>query len=72
MPGVTELVNAATERGETYESMGAGKASKADLIHYVIEIADECNEACDEVTQIWEGYADATIEAAIIRVWRGK
>ena len=41
----TELIEAAEERGYTFESMGAGKASQHDLTHYVLEIFDETQEA---------------------------
>ena len=70
MPGVTELVSAAIDRGETIESMGAGKASKKDLTYYVMEIADET--AKDEVDQIWNGYSNPVIAAALFRIWTGE
>jgi hypothetical protein len=65
MPGVTELLDNAIERGQTFESMGAGKASKGDLTHYVIEIADEV-EAQGEPD---EQYSDPVIAAALFRIW---
>jgi hypothetical protein len=61
MPGVTELVNAAEERGVTFESMGAGKASQRDLTYYVLEIQDECATG--------EEYSNAVVAAALFRIW---
>lgn len=65
MPGVTELVNAAVERGETFESAGAGKASKRDLTYYVLEIADETRKE----EQDSDFYSDPVIAAALFRIW---
>ncbi len=65
MPGVTELVNAAVERGESIESMGAGKASPRDLTYYVLEIADETRKE----EQDSDFYSDAVIAAALFRIW---
>ena len=59
MKGVTELVNAAVERGETFESMGAGKASKRDRTYYVLELQDENPGE----------YKDGVIGAAINCIW---
>jgi hypothetical protein len=64
MPGVTELVNAAIERGEAYESQGAGKASKHDLTYYVLEIRDETDK---EHPSEW--YSDPVVAAALFRIW---
>ncbi|MCK5485481.1 MAG: hypothetical protein KAI86_04665 [Desulfobacterales bacterium] len=64
MPGVTELVNAAVERGETFESMGAGKASKRDLTYYVLELADEAHKETLE-----QQYKDGVIGAALNCIW---
>lgn len=70
MPGVTELVTAAIERGETIESMGAGKASKKDLTYYVMEIADESN--AEVISSVWNGYSNPVIAAALFRIWTGE
>ena len=65
MPGVQQLLNAAVERGEAFESRGAGKASKSDLSHYVMEIADE-REAQGEPD---EQYNDGVIGGALFAIW---
>jgi hypothetical protein len=65
MPGVTQLVNAAVERGEAYESAGASKASKRDLSYYVLEIADE-TEKSEHHT---EWYKDSVIGGALFAIW---
>ncbi len=36
-----QLYEAAIERGETYESMGAHKATPEDIAFYMVEIAAE-------------------------------
>lgn len=64
MPGVTQLVEAAVERGEAYESVGVGKASNRDLTHYVLEIAEEVWKADPT-----ECYSDSVIAAALFRIW---
>lgn len=65
MPGVTQLVEAAIERGETYESVGAGKASQRDLTYYVLEIADEtAKESLND-----DFYSNSVIAAALFRIW---
>lgn len=60
---VRSLVEFAIERGEAYESAGAGKASRQDLTHYVVEIYDEmAREGCEipagvvgaALAQIWD------------------
>ncbi len=67
MPGVTQLVEAAIERGETIESMGAGKASQRDLTIYVMEIADEVKKADPD-----DCYSDPVVAAALFRIWDGE
>lgn len=64
----TELIQAAVDRGETFESMGAGKASKSDLSHYVLEIVREANDV-SPVAQIWEGWSDGQIAGALFAIW---
>jgi len=64
MPGVTELLNAAVERGETFESMGVGKASKRDLTYYVLELADEAHKEALE-----QQYSDGVIAGALFAIW---
>lgn len=64
MPGVTELNDAAEERGETYESMGAGKASQRDLTLYVMEIADEVRKSDPT-----DCYSKSVVAAALFRIW---
>ena len=54
----TQLVEAANDRGYTFESMGAGKASKRDLTYYVLEIADE-----------EPGISNAVVAVALYRIW---
>jgi hypothetical protein len=60
-----QLVNAAVERGETYESTGAGKATKRDLTYYVMEIATEV-EFGEHHT---EWYSDNVIAGALFAIW---
>lgn len=64
MAGVTELINAAVERGETIESMGTGKASKRDLTYYVLEIADEAQQM-----ELDDQYSDGVIAGALFAIW---
>ncbi len=70
MPGVTELVDAAIDRGETFESAGAGKASMKDLTYYVMEIHEETSQ--DKIDQVWNGYSDSVVAAALFRIWTGE
>lgn len=67
MPGVTQLVNAAVERGEKFESMGTGKASQQDLSYYVLEIAREAEENLPS-----ERYKDEVIGGALFAIWTPK
>lgn len=60
-----QLVTAAIDRAETFESSGVGKASKSDLTHYVMEIAAEI-ELSDPVNM----YSDLTIGAALFSIWK--
>lgn len=71
MMGVTELVNAAIERGETIESMGAGKASRKDLTYYVLEIVDE-SEVDNFMDNDEEVIKDSVVGAALSRIWDGE
>jgi hypothetical protein len=64
MPGVTQLVEAAVERGATFESMGTGKASQQDLSYYVLEIAREAEERIPS-----EPYKDGVIGGALFAIW---
>lgn len=59
-----ELIEAAEERGYAYESAGAGKASQKDLAYYVLEIAEETQEA--EPHDCYDGTA---IAVALFRIW---
>jgi len=69
--GVTELVDAAIERGETIESMGAGKASQKDLTYYVIELVTEAEQAhfMDNDEPLIK---DGVVGAALSRIWDGE
>lgn len=55
------MVNAAVERGETFESMGAGKASQKDLSYYVLEIQEECATG--------EEYSAGVVAGALFAIW---
>ena len=65
MPGVMQLIEAAIERGATYESQGASKATKRDLTHYVMEITTEAELA--EHPSEW--YKDGVITGALFAIW---
>ncbi len=69
--GVTELITAAVERGETIESMGAGKASRSDLTHYVLELADEAAQR-NFLDNDEELIKDGVVGAALSRIWDGE
>jgi hypothetical protein len=57
----TALVEAANDRAETIQSMGAGKASKRDLTYYVLEIAEE-----------EDNISNAVVAVALYRIWEDK
>jgi len=64
MKTATELIEAAEERGYTFESMGSGKASQYDLTHYILEIFDETQKA--QPTDCYDGTA---VAVALFRIW---
>lgn len=68
MPGVTELLDNAIERGETFESAGAGKASASDLTHYVLELRQEALDV-KFLDNDADFYSDSVVAAALFRIW---
>jgi len=64
-PTVTRLVACAIDRAESFESLGAAKASKRDLTHYVMEIATETEFGMHHS----EWYSDSVIAGALFAIW---
>lgn len=65
---VTELIQAAVERGETYQGMGAGSASKSDLTHYVLEITQE-HEDANFLDNDEPLVKDGVVAGALFAIW---
>lgn len=64
----SELIQAAVERGETFESMGAGKASKRDLTYYVLELVEEAIHA-HFMDNDEELVKDGVVAGALFGIW---
>jgi len=64
----SELIQFAVERGEAYESQGAGKASKRDLTYYVLEAVQEAIHA-KFMDNDEELIKDGVVAGALFAIW---